>query len=56
MAKSHITFSIAWWWRWLYVPAMRAYVRLGGTPDPAKLELVLNRAIRIHSSNVKRCN
>jgi hypothetical protein len=56
MAESHITFSIAWWCRWLYLPAMRAYVRLGGRADPDKVEWVLNRAIRIHSSNVKRCN
>lgn len=42
-----IVITTAWWWGWLYVPAVMTLVLMGGTPDWNKVERVAAFALRL---------
>jgi hypothetical protein len=39
--------TTAWWWTWLYLPAVFALMALGMTPDWTKVERAAVLAVRV---------
>lgn len=44
---------LAWWWSWLYVPALYVLVAMGGQPDWDKVGRVAARAVKFKLARVR---
>ena len=45
--RCRVVVHFAWWWTWLYAPAVVFLATLGATPDWDKVGRIAGKAVRI---------
>ena len=44
--RFRVEVRIAWWWNWVYAPAVVFFAALGATPDWDKVSEIAGKAVR----------